>query len=87
VDDNTQAGVDTLNAGIAPATVGEVPPVRRAGCGGGGQRATCSLTSANVVSVPVQNVGTIDTGSAGLVGYILFNDHIATAEVAADRCG
>ncbi|HZF14410.1 MAG TPA: S41 family peptidase [Steroidobacteraceae bacterium] len=79
VDDNTQAGVDTLNAGIAPATVGEVHQFVVQDAGAAGTR-NVSLTSANVVSVPVQNVGTIDTGSAGLVGYILFNDHIATAE-------
>jgi len=32
-----------------------------------------------VTSTPVQNVGTIRTAS-GTVGYMLFNDHIATAE-------
>ncbi len=37
------------------------------------------MVSANVTSTPVQNVGTIGTRS-GRVGYMLFNDHIATAE-------
>jgi len=40
-----------------------------------------SLTSANVTSTPVQNVGVIAT-LTGRVGYLLFNDHIATAEHA-----
>src|SRR5262249_24616325 len=38
-----------------------------------------TLVSQNFVSTPVQNVHTISTPS-GLVGYMLFNDHIATAE-------
>ena len=36
------------------------------------------MVAANVTSTPVQNVGTI--GRSGAVGYMLFNDHIATAE-------
>ena len=36
------------------------------------------MVAANVTSTPVQNVGTI--GRSGPVGYLLFNDHIATAE-------
>jgi hypothetical protein len=37
------------------------------------------LTSANVTSTPVQGVTTIPTPT-GPVGYMLFNDHLATAE-------
>ena len=37
------------------------------------------LTSQAITETPVPNVQTISTGS-GKVGYILFNDHIATAE-------
>jgi hypothetical protein len=37
------------------------------------------MVAANVTSTPVQNVGTIGTRS-GTVGYMLFNDHIATSE-------
>jgi hypothetical protein len=37
------------------------------------------MTSVDVTSTPVQNVTTISTAS-GLVGYMLFNDHVATAE-------
>jgi hypothetical protein len=37
------------------------------------------MVSANVTSTPVQNVRTI-RAAAGTVGYMLFNDHIATSE-------
>ena len=37
------------------------------------------MQSTTVTTVPVQNVGTVVTGS-GTVGYIQFNDHLATAE-------
>ena len=39
------------------------------------------LTSAEITSAPVQNVSFIDTPT-GRVGYMLFNDHILTAEGA-----
>jgi carboxyl-terminal processing protease len=42
---------------------------------------TFTMQSANVTLTPVQNVATITTAS-GPVGYMLFNDHIATAESA-----
>jgi C-terminal processing protease CtpA/Prc len=42
---------------------------------------TFTLTSANVTSAPVQNVRTVDT-IGGPVGYLLFTDHLATAEQA-----
>lgn len=38
-----------------------------------------TMTSAQITSTPVQNVSTIETDT-GLVGYLTFNDHIATAE-------
>ncbi|MEC5215554.1 carboxyl-terminal processing protease [Actimicrobium sp. GrIS 1.19] len=40
---------------------------------------TVTMTAATVTSVPVQNVGTLPAPNAS-VGYMLFNDHIATAE-------
>src|SRR5581483_1475600 len=40
-----------------------------------------TMQSANVTSTPVQNVHAISTASDA-VGYMLFNDHIATAEAA-----
>ena len=66
-----------LNAGLFPAKAGEmhtfvIRDLRAV-------TTTITMTSANVTGMPVQNVKTIATGS-GTVGYLLFNDHIATAE-------
>lgn len=77
VNGGTQATVDVLNAALFPDDVGQrhqfqLEPVT-------GAAYTVSLTSANITSVPVQNVSAVAT-TAGTVGYMLFNDHIATAE-------
>jgi C-terminal processing protease CtpA/Prc len=75
---NTQAGVDVLVAGLYPDTVGEqhsftlrhpVTSLTR----------TVNITSASVTKTPVLASNVLQTGS-GPVGYILFNDHLATAE-------
>ena len=77
VNGNTQAVVNTLNAGLFPDNVSESHTfvVR----GTDNVQRTATITSANVTSVPVQNVTTFATAS-GPVGYIQFNDHIATSE-------
>ena len=77
IDDNTQSDIDTQNAGLFPATAGETHTFEIIGPGAAGQR-TVTITSANVESSPVQNVKVLP----GNVGYLLFNDHIATAEIA-----
>jgi carboxyl-terminal processing protease len=41
---------------------------------------TVVLRSAQITKVPVQNVQTLQTAT-GKVGYLLFNDHVATSEV------
>jgi len=66
-----------LNAGLSPAKAGEshVFGLRDLS----GTTRTVTLVSANVTSTPVQNVKAISSGGA-MVGYIQFNDHIATAE-------
>jgi hypothetical protein len=78
VNDDTQAGVATLNAGLFPAAMGETHTFI---VQDEGSQTTRSITmvSADVTSIPVQNVSVIPTAS-GPVGYLLFNDHIATAE-------
>jgi carboxyl-terminal processing protease len=38
------------------------------------------LVSANITETPVQNVHTLSAPNGSLVGYMLFNDHVATAE-------
>jgi C-terminal processing protease CtpA/Prc len=78
VNDNTQAGVNTLNAGLQPATAGETHTFSVLDLGSTVPR-TVVLTAANVTMTPVPVVATLNTAN-GKVGYILFNDHIATAE-------
>lgn len=80
INDGTQAGVDTLNAGLSPNGPGEVHTFEVQDVGAAGSR-TVSLTTATITSVPVQGTKVIDTLS-GPVGYMAFNDHIATAEQA-----
>lgn len=75
---NTQSAIDTLNAGLSPSAAGQTHSfvVRELN---NAQR-TVNMTSANVISTPVQNVTTFPGGNGATVGYMLFNDHIATAE-------
>ena len=80
IDDNTQAGVDTLNAGLFPSGPGELHFFTVLDLGAQSTR-PIEMTSALITSAPVQNVKVIDT-SSGQVGYLIFNDHIATAEKA-----
>jgi C-terminal processing protease CtpA/Prc len=80
IDDNTQAGVDTLNAGLFPSDPDETHFFTVLDLGATSTR-SITMTSDNITSAPVQNVNVIETQS-GRVGYLLFNDHIATAEKA-----
>ena len=79
IDDNTQAGVDVLNAGLFPAGPGETHEFEILDLDAPAPR-TVSLTSASITAQPVQNVTVIDEPQLGRVGYLVFNDHIATAE-------
>jgi carboxyl-terminal processing protease len=75
-DDATS--VNTLNAGLQPATVGEMHTFVVLDVGSSTPRSVV-LTAADVTETPVPTVTTLNS-NGGLVGYILFNDHIATAE-------
>lgn len=77
VNNNTQAGVDVLNAGIAPSVEGESHSFRIRDPSGATRDIT--MQAARITSNPVPLVRTLSTPS-GNVGYLLFNDHIATAE-------
>jgi carboxyl-terminal processing protease len=79
-NDQTTAGVATINAALFPSQTGATHTFTVQDPGGGALR-DVTLTSLQITSVPVQNVTTIPTPS-GVVGYLLFNDHIATAETA-----
>lgn len=71
---------DVLNAGLFPADIGE-PHTFTIRDPGATTTRVVTMTSAEVTASPVQNVHTVAT-NMGPVGYLLFNDHIATAEGA-----
>ena len=78
VNAGDSASVATLNAGLFPSAAGASHSFSVLDAGASAPR-TITMVSANVTSTPVQNVETIRAAS-GTVGYMLFNDHIATAE-------
>jgi carboxyl-terminal processing protease len=77
VDVINGSNTDVLNAAFWPSQTGETHDFTVRDLDGTQRNIT--MTSTNVVSTPVQNVGTIAT-LLGDVGYMQFNDHIATAE-------
>jgi carboxyl-terminal processing protease len=78
VNASGSANVATLNAGLFPSAAGVSHTFSVLDAGATTPR-TITMVSANVVETPVQNVETINTAT-GTAGYMLFNDHIATAE-------
>ncbi|MBX3707539.1 MAG: hypothetical protein KF911_13000 [Pseudomonadales bacterium] len=80
VSNNTASGVDTINAGLFPEAAGEVHQLSLEDPATGSRRSV-TITSELVTADPVPAVHTLDTGS-GVIGYMLFNEHIATAETA-----
>ena len=78
VNASDTTSVNTLNAGLYPSAVGASHTFSVLDLGASAPR-TITMVSANVTETPVQNVQAVRT-AAGRVGYILFNDHIATAE-------
>ena len=80
VNASDSASIAKLNEGLYPSSAGASHTFSVLDPGASAPR-TITMVSANVTSSPVQNVGTIRT-AAGTVGYMLFNDHIGTAEQA-----
>jgi len=80
IDTNTQAGIDALNAALFPSGAGEEHTFGIIDLGSASERMV-TMTAASITSVPVQNPKVIDTPT-GVVGYMSFNDHVATAEQA-----
>jgi carboxyl-terminal processing protease len=78
VNNNDTNGINTLNAGLSPSGPGETHRLVILDRGATTPREV-TLTSASVTSIPVRNLPVISTPT-GDVGYIVFNDHIATAE-------
>ncbi|HEX4376378.1 MAG TPA: S41 family peptidase [Steroidobacteraceae bacterium] len=73
-----QVSVDTLNQGLSPTSAGETHTFTLHDPVAGTDHAV-TLEAAAVTETPVPIVTTLQT-DAGPVGYILFNDHIATSE-------
>ncbi len=85
VDVVASTDIATLNAGLFPSAPGATHQLGIKDLLGATR--TVSVTSAAITGTPVPTVRTITTTS-GPVGYILFNDHVLTAEpqlVAAVR--
>lgn len=78
VNGSTEADVDALNAGLFPSEEGEVHEFVVQDLGADEPR-TVTMQATTVTSDPVQHVQVLDTDQ-GPVGYLLFNDFIATAE-------
>ncbi|MBB3059643.1 S41 family peptidase [Microbulbifer rhizosphaerae] len=78
VNADDQASVDVLNAAFFPSESGETHEFQVEYLDG--TTATVTLTASAVTSEPVQNVNVFETSGGERVGYMLFNDHIATAE-------
>ena len=77
VDMTNGSDVSTLNAGLFPTGAGVHAFVFQDQ--GSTTQRTVTLTAASVVPTPVQNAQALPAPNAG-TGYLLFNDHIATAE-------
>jgi len=78
VNDGTQAGVDILNAGLFPTAAGTHTFTLRDL--GSSTTRSVTLGASTLTSTPVQNIKTLPAPN-NQVGYMLFNDHIATSEV------
>ncbi|MDP9064701.1 MAG: S41 family peptidase [Pseudomonadota bacterium] len=79
VNATSQSSIDTLNAGLSPQNVGQTHTFSILDIGATTPREV-TLMSAEITATPVQNVHTIATGGNNKLGYLLFNDHLATAE-------
>ena len=78
INADDQTSINTLNAGLTPATVGEMHTFVVLDANSATPRSVV-LTSATVTETPVPTFTALSSNGS-LVGYILFNDHIATAE-------
>jgi hypothetical protein len=79
VDVVNGSDVDTINGGLFPDEIGATHSFVIRDLGSPTTR-TVSMVSASITSAPVQNVKIINTPAGAKVGYLTFNDHIATAE-------
>ncbi|XOV82655.1 MAG: S41 family peptidase [bacterium] len=80
INDNTQAGVDALNAGLFPGNTGTSTRLRISDFDDSNVR-DVDLVSASITQNPTPVTDVFQTPS-GPVGYLLFTTHIAPAEAA-----
>lgn len=71
---------NALNAAFFPSAAGQINTFEVLDPGAASTRVV-TMTSAVITEVPVKNTTVLDTPT-GRIGYMLFNDHIATAEQA-----
>jgi hypothetical protein len=76
INTNTNAGIDSLNAGLSP-NIGSTHSFVITELNG--TQRPVSLTATSVTTTPVQNVRTLPTAT-GPVGYMVFNSHLAASE-------
>jgi len=79
VNATDQTSINTINAGLSPATAGETHTFEVLDPGSSTPR-TVQLTAADITSPPVLIETTVTGPGGNTVGYILYNDQIATAE-------
>ena len=79
VNANDEESVDSINAALYPESAGETHTFEFLDIGAQTTR-TVVLTSEIITSTPVQHVGTQTSPAGATVGYMLFNDHLRTAE-------
>lgn len=78
IDDPTGAGVDIINAGLFPDSIGETHTFEILDAGAVTSRMV-TLTSATITEVAVQNTQVFDTPT-GRVGYLTFNSFTSPSE-------
>ena len=79
VNAGDRASVELINQALFPDSAGETHVFEFRDAGSETTQ-TVSLTSEIIASTPVQHVGTVTSPAGATVGYMLFNDHLRTAE-------
>ena len=79
VNADDRASVNAINEALYPESAGETHSFEFHDVGSETAH-TVELTSEIVTSTPVQHVGTVTSPAGATVGYMLFNDHLRTAE-------
>lgn len=77
INDNTDAGLATINEGLFSPVSGRQYTFVLADLGG--PQRTVQMNATQITKTPVQNVRSIATAN-GNVGYLTFNDHIGPSE-------